>query len=859
MTDTSWLLGAGYPWHSADPAVERPDPGTATIVANPTDGLSLATLPEGPLGLLSSDGSLGQLTLPLGVAVNGDTVLVLSDDGGRVFRYDPLCATLVPLAEVGAEGLGADPPDDVFGEPRRFREARNIAALDGALYVADPVAHRVQVFDLATLALLKIHAGLDEPFDLVAGSHVVYVLDRAAGRVFTTSRNSDRLDLAIDMPAKRGRWSRIAVDRTQRVYLLDRRSNPPTLDVVEVVAGQTATAAAARVLNSAEVRDRFATPVIHVDGRGGLVVPERLLDPCGLRTPPGPHVTRWRSGDRVYVIDVETRVVRVYLADGRLRHTFGPYDAAGRPTAADRPDTWSPVDLLPDEGCVLVLDEQHQVVYLHRTGSESLRKLFSAPPDLERRWRRLAGDGAGCLLLWDGSGDVVDRVDRRGRVLGEASARDVRRQFDRKAFDVPDIPARRLTRQGALPIPSKEPPVWPAPAFEVRGVWTSQWLDGDLYNCQWHVIEVALAQLPPGSRVQIRTRTSNDKQSEAEVLASLGSLEGLGSWRQIPALAGPSQPDANEAKPRSVDALVPSGPGQYIQLQIELTGNGLETPVIGNLRLRFPRESLLDYLPAIYSKPEEQREFLDRFLSIMQATWSAIEREVDTFERYLDPDSVPPSAMGYLAGWLDLQLEGTWNPEQNRRLLQAMPDLRKRWGTVGGLRDWLRVYLANLGGVTADQLKEAGIPGIVESFVDRRRLMLDRPGSATLCSADGLWSPSVVRRFQVGVFDREGEVELVSAGDPDLDVFRHYAHSFRVYLPAAWIRNAADEALLRRAIELQKPVHTSYELVLVEPRFRIGEQSTIDLDTVIGAPLAGGPLLCPTVDDAPARPNRISA
>src|SRR5262249_8483960 len=160
---------------------------------------------------------------------------------------------------------------------------------------------------------------------------------------------------------------------------------------------------------------------------------------------------------------------------------------------------------------------------------------------------------------------------------------------------------------------------------------------------------------------------------------------------------GEAQPDPKAPETFDTDVLVPSAPGQYLQLQIVLDGNGMTTPLVRHVRLRFPRESLLQYLPAVYSSPPEQRDFLDRYLSIVQTTWSAIEREVDTFERYLDPDSVPDNALAYLAGWLDVQLEGTWSADQNRRLLKAMPGLRPRWGTLAGMRDWLRVYLANLG------------------------------------------------------------------------------------------------------------------------------------------------------------------
>ena len=117
------------------------------------------------------------------------------------------------------------------------------------------------------------------------------------------------------------------------------------------------------------------------------------------------------------------------------------------------------------------------------------------------------------------------------------------------------------------------------PAFAASGVWTSQWLDSEIYNCQWHVLELAIETLPPGGRLVVRTRTSNDAQSDDDVLASLGTVGLLGSWRDTPALVGLPQPDAHEAGPRSVDVLVPSGPGQYLQLQVELAGSGIRQDI----------------------------------------------------------------------------------------------------------------------------------------------------------------------------------------------------------------------------------------------------------------------------------------
>lgn len=847
MSGTSWLLGAGYPWFTGA--------GSEAVVANPVIGLSLATLPQGSLGLGSGDDSLGRLTLPRGVAIDGKDVYLLSGDGGVVWRYDAVAATLVPLPHVGADGLD-DPVDAELLEPRRFRGAANIAALRGELYVADPAAKRVQVFDLRSLALLRIHGGLVDPVDVAASNTAVYILDRGAGRVYRASPCSDHLELVAhhDHDTCRSRqWDRLAVDRQERVYLRVRKCDAVELDVY--VTGECCSVAhpRERVYDSAQIRDRFDAPRVHLDAADALVLPEDLADPCGLRRRLPDSVPRWEVGDLLYVADAESRKLRAHLRDGRVRHRFGPLDARGEWADKDSGAAWLPADVASLGGCAIILDARHQAIYSHRPGDSALRRLFVSPGSATR-WRRIAAGTDGCLLLWDGASNSVDRYDNRGHFLGTRPLREVRRAFD--ATRTTRQPAARLddvllTRRGPLPRRAPSGHSWPAPSHHSQGTWTSQWLDSDLYNCGWHVIELSVARLPAGSRIQLRTRTSNDPQSLDEVRDSGGDVE-AGSWRDLPPLVAPAQPDPDAPETFAHDLLIPSPPGQYLQLQVVLTGNGIATPLVRHARVKFPRDSLLQYLPAIYSSPPAQQEFLDRYLSIAQTTWSAIEAEVDSFDRYLDPQSVPDRALGWLAGWLDLRLEGTWTPEQNRRLVSAMPRLRESWGTLDGLRRWLRVYLANFANVDEEALEKLGVPGIVESFVDRRRLRLGASG-ATLCHAHALWSPAIERRFQVGVFDRAGEVELVSTGHPDFDVFQHHAHSFRVFVPAALIRTPEHEALLRRAIELHKPAHTTYELTLVEPRFRVGDQSTLELDTVIGAPPHGG-LHCPDLREPPGRP-----
>ena len=67
------------------------------------------------------------------------------------------------------------------------------------------------------------------------------------------------------------------------------------------------------------------------------------------------------------------------------------------------------------------------------------------------------------------------------------------------------------------------------------------------------------------------------------------------------------------------------------------------------------------------------------------------------------------------------------------------------------------------------------------------------------------------------------------------DSFHHYAHHFRVFVPAVWVRDEAAEHMLRRAIDAAKPAHTAYELALLPSQVIVGRQSTLGVDMIVGS------------------------
>ncbi len=557
----------------------------------------------------------------------------------------------------------------------------------------------------------------------------------------------------------------------------------------------------------------FASANVDIDKSAGISLRKtRVIPP-----PPSPKAIpspRYLFARLGYDIDRGKREIRTYTLDGRLRHRWGPRDSAGNFVPPTDSNAWDPVDIVGDTNCVFILERNYQTVFKHSFGRESLSILFSSG-NTDSRWSRISLDDSGCLLLFDDlKPNAVSRYSRTGKFLGILKA---------------PWPPQPSTAS-ATPLPTREPPPGETPSYSTDGYWMSKPLDSGIYNCPWHRIEMTLPQLPPGTQIDVQVFAYKTPD-----LAPLNMRDPR--WISTYSVVAPIQPPPvpfKSEKSRVDEFLIQASPSQFLSILIKIHGDGFTTPVIQKLRVHFPRESYLSYLPPLYSANEPMRAFLDSFLAVFQTEWDEFDQRVDDSTALFDPAAVPEGVpMNYLASWLSLSLEGTWTGEQNRLLLKAAPKIQPLRGTAAALRAYVAVYLENFAGVSPDALSQTSFPALLEGFRERQYLELSQT-SSKFGHAQPLWSDSVVKRLQLGGLAQEGQVDLVSTGDPQDDFFQHFAHRFRVYVPAAWVRTADQESLIRRAIEAEMPAHLRYDLCLVEAGFRVGIQSTVGLDTIVG-------------------------
>jgi phage tail-like protein len=525
---------------------------------------------------------------------------------------------------------------------------------------------------------------------------------------------------------------------------------------------------------------------------------------------------------RTYVSDYANGLIHVFDARGRWQ---GAFDSAEEGTPLLRPTH-------------LALD-CHGNLYIAQEGQGDIVVLDAEGHFLRRveRPEQVEDDFAPLGIGFDPSGRLLVCAGRPGRLY--AYSNDEKSAIHCHAFKghgcalLVDAGGRLYVADGlSKAIHVLESDV----TFAAEGVVHIGPLDSRLYRCQWHRLALQL-DISPGTSVQVDTFSAEAERPLGEIVTL---PEERWATRQI----------AGQLGSHEWDCLVLSSPGRYLWLRLTLRGDGQATPVIRRIIAHYPRASSLRHLPAVYREDPESAAFLDRFLSIFDRVMGAIGDVVGNIAGFFDPLATPAAGRGpgqldfltWLATWIGLALEQHWPEEKRRRLVEEAHRLYALRGTLAGLRLHIAIY--------------AGVePQLLEHYRLRRWLMLD---GASLGNGTVLWGSAASDRLQLGVYSRIGDFQLKDSGDPLTDPFDIHAHRFTVYLP--W--SAAGELerqTVQRIIGEAKPAHTQGYLEMVEPLMRVGRQSIVGVNTLIGRYPSGVTLESTRLGESSLTPSAAEA
>ena len=448
-----------------------------------------------------------------------------------------------------------------------------------------------------------------------------------------------------------------------------------------------------------------------------------------------------RDNRRVWVVDASFRIAGRGTAAMPTPDAFAPADGesggtrlhCGRPAALSLDDGWPApeaavaIEPLPD-GALVILDRPADAA----STVHYYRHLGAAPIALPLQEHGITGhDVAFVPPAPDAGEQVIGRlfvVSHEGnqshaftlRVAGGAMSLDrVPQYFPMRLFG-----GKALVAAGAEAYYDFDDAWIPLfeqrrPRYVAQGELLVRPLDGRDPDCVWHRLLLD-ACIPSDASVDVFSRAANSLEELGRAAWQPEPRPYMRSRSELPFVPQPSG-DGNA----TWELLFQQASGRYLELRLALTGNGRSTPRLRALRVYYPRFSYMQYLPAVYREDAESASFLDRFLANVEGTLTSIEDRIAAAQALIDVHSAPPEALEWLAGWLGLALDPTWDDHKRRLLLEHAPVVFARRGTIDGLRMALALSLFDcatpeLFTDTGSRKSPAAGIRIVEQFRTRR-------------------------------------------------------------------------------------------------------------------------------------------
>jgi phage tail-like protein len=351
---------------------------------------------------------------------------------------------------------------------------------------------------------------------------------------------------------------------------------------------------------------------------------------------------------------------------------------------------------------------------------------------------------------------------------------------------------------------------------------------------QWHRLQALLQPLAPNTHLDLFAYASDKPTDPPAVDPNAVNPFSDARWNALSSLANIDL----------TDIYLRGAPKQYLWVGALFTGDGGSTPELSQLRLEYDWPTYDAYLPAIYRNPGKCGDFLPRLLALFQSFHTGIEYEIDTLAALFDPKAARPSFLPWLAGCLGLDLEQNWSVAKQREILARIFEYYGKRGTAEGLREALRLF-AGIDAQIDEPILHASwwaLPGTAEACCDECAAHAADDGSQWTSPASSAlgWTtmlpPAQPQGAVVGTTAVLDQSHVISEEDFGAPLFTDVAYQFRVSVFRSQASSPDALATIRAILDSEKPAHTMYELCVIEPAFRVGFQSSVGVDSVVGGP-----------------------
>lgn len=335
-----------------------------------------------------------------------------------------------------------------------------------------------------------------------------------------------------------------------------------------------------------------------------------------------------------------------------------------------------------------------------------------------------------------------------------------------------------------------------------EGFYYTKTLDSGIQECKWHRLSLQ-AHIPQKTLLEVYYYLSDSASLKKTIDDILTDPEKSTQEKadsidnEIPAWIGPETLTGNEITSR--DMLFREKKGRYLWMKIGLlTFDEKAGPEVTRMKILYPANSYLRYLPAIYQEDPVSREFLERFLSIFETVFYDLETDIGNVSDYFDPDIVLPGFLAWLASWLNLAMEEDWTDDKKRYFIKRAPVLYKQKGTRAGIEELVRLYTGKR-------------PFILEHSRIGKPMVINKDESFIL-GINSLLLKTPVRGFRLGDDSIIGQVALRDIVQSIEEPFLALAYRFTVIINLSAEKLKLYEKGLRQILDNEKPAHTMYHI-----------------------------------------------
>ncbi len=300
-------------------------------------------------------------------------------------------------------------------------------------------------------------------------------------------------------------------------------------------------------------------------------------------------------------------------------------------------------------------------------------------------------------------------------------------------------------------------------------------LDAHEKGMVWDRLTVSM-DIPKGCKITGQFIATDDeevyKQIRNPMVHELAKIDLLRGYQPI-AIKNPQ------------DALLHSLKGRYLLGWLNIYAPD-QTPLIKRIRVYYPKQSLMEYLPEVYQNAE-QADFLHRYLSIYRSILMELEESIDLSPRHLLADIASQEDVWWLAETLGLENPEIWDEDQLRYRVSNALKLNKLRGTKKGIEELSR-FITNL-----------------ECFI--------------------------VEQHDLG--RKKADSLLNQLYD---NLYGSHTNDFTILVPEDGLSSERKYNQMKKALDSVKPAFTTARLVSLQPYLRLDQHTYLGINSSINKP-----------------------